>query len=245
MKVFGFCRIIVGLLFLLPLFVSGEEQKQLTLAEAKAAFAKADKALNDAWAAAKKALGESDFAVLQIKQRDWVKYREDLARGANRDNGEPEGKQTAVYLQTAAELTSTRVDWLRSRITNVDESLTGLWSDSFGGTLEIVEEKNRLLFVVQAVRGRTFHTGSLAGVATWNTPLGWFSDKGRNKEKTDETNVAFVSRGSVLEIIGANTSYYHGARAYFDGEYCKVGKLDEKQKAEVTNAAETGAVKEK
>ena len=82
-------------------------------------------------------------------------------------------------------------------------------------------------------------------MASWNTPLGWFSDKGRNKEKPEESNLTFVSRGNVLEIIGANTSYYHGARAYFDGEYCKVGKLDEKQKAEVTKAAESGAVEEK
>lgn len=54
-----------------------------------------------------------------------------------------------------------------------------------------------------------------------------------------------VRRGFVLEIIGANTSHYHGARAYFDGDYCKIGELDAKQKAEVTKSAETGAVDEK
>jgi len=166
-------------------------------------------------------------------------------RGANRDNGEPEGKQSAAYFETAAELTSSRAEWLRSRVKNEDESLTGVWSDSFGGTIEIVQEKERLLFVISVVRGPTFHIGSLAGTARWNTPLGWFSDKGRDKEKTEESNVAFVSRGNVLEIIGANTSYYHGARAYFDGEYCKVAPLDEKKKAEVIKSAEAGAVEEK
>jgi uncharacterized protein YecT (DUF1311 family) len=40
--------------------------------EAKAVFVKADKALNEAWAAAKKALAEPDFAELQGKQRNWM-----------------------------------------------------------------------------------------------------------------------------------------------------------------------------
>jgi len=237
------CSLTVAVMVLPMLLLA--EQKPKTLAEAKAAFTKADKALNEAWAAAKKTLEESEFAALQIKQRDWVKYRDDQARGANRDNGDPETKQTAAYFETAAELTSSRADWLRGRVTNEDESLTGLWIDSFGATLQIVEEKERLLFVVEVVRGPTFHTGSIAGVAAWNAPLGWFSDKGRENDKTEVSNLAFVSRGNVLEIIGANTTHYHGARAYFDGEYCKAGKLDEKTKAEVMKAAEEGAVQDR
>ena len=228
-----------------PWFVWAADEKQPTLAEAKAAFAKADKALNEAWAAAKKALPESEFAELQVKQRDWMKFREDRARGANRENGEPETKQSAAYYEASAELTASRADWVRGRVKNEADSLTGLWIDSFGGTLEIVQEEDRLLFVIEVVRGPTFHTGSLAGVATWNTPLGWFSDKGHEKEKTEESNLVFVSRGNVLEIIGANTSYYHGARAYFDGDYCKVGELDAKRKAEVAKDAEAGAIEEK
>ena len=72
-------RVIVAIVLATPVFVSAEEQTPKTLAEAKAEFAKADKALNEAWAAAKKALPESEFAELQVKQRNWVKYRDDLA----------------------------------------------------------------------------------------------------------------------------------------------------------------------
>lgn len=230
----------------LPLLAAAAEEKPKTLAEAKAEFTKADKALNEAWAAAKKALlEESEFAELQVRQRIWLQYREVQALGANRDNGEPEGKQTVAAFETGAALTRSRADWLRGRIRNEGESLTGLWIDSFGGTLEIVQEKEKLFFVIEVVRGPTFHTGSIAGVATWNSPLGWFSDKGRDKEKTEESNLVFISRGNVLEIVGANTTYYHGARAYFDGEYCKAGELAEKRKTEVKTAAEAGAVEEK
>ena len=227
----------VAVALALPMLVAVAEEKPKTLAEAKAAFTKADKALNEAWTAAKKTLEELEFADLQVKQRNWLKYKEDMSRRANRDNGEPEGKQSATYFETAAALTQSRADWLRGRVKNEDESLTGLWSDSFGGTVEIVQEKERLLFEIEVVRGPTFHTGSIGGVATWNSPLGWFSDKDhRDAEKEEETNLVFVSRGSVLEIVGAQTSYYHGARAYFDGHYCKVGALDEKRKAEIIKA---------
>src|ERR1044071_9537254 len=111
----------VGVLLALPLFAAAAEEKPKTLAEAKAAFTKADKALNEAWAAAKKALGEAEFAELQVKQRDWVKYKEDMSRRANRDSGDPEGKQSATYFETAAALTQSRADWLRGRVKNEDE----------------------------------------------------------------------------------------------------------------------------
>lgn len=228
------------------LFGAQEEPKPKTPAEAKAAFAKADKALNEAWAATKKALPESEFAELQIKQRGWVKYRESQARAANRDNNEPEGKESTVYYEAVTDLTQSRADWLRARIrSDNDNSLTGVWTDSFGGEIEIVQEKDRLLFAIEVVRGPTYHTGGLAGVASWNSPLGWFSDKGRDKEKTHESNLVFIHDGNLLKIIGANTSYYHGARAYFDGDYCKTGVLNEKRKAEVMKAAESGAAEEK
>src|SRR5205085_8590985 len=190
-------KLSAAILLTLTAFAPAKEQKSKSLEEAKAAFAKADKALNEAWAATKKSLAEPDFAELQVKQRDWVKYREDQARGANRDAGEPETKLTAAYYEAATEMTTSRADWLRGRIKNDDESLTGLWTDSFGGTLEIVQEKERLWFEITVVRGPTYHTGSLAGLATWNAPLGWFSDKGRDKEKTEESNLVFAERGTV------------------------------------------------
>lgn len=245
MNAFGVC-LTVTLILAMQVTSPAEEEKPKTLADAKAAFAKADKALNAAWAAAKAALSEPEFAALQMKQRDWVKYRDDGARGEDRNMTDAEAKKSPEYYETAAEMTQSRADWLRGRVKNdTDPVITGVWSDSFGGTLEIVQEKERLHFVLGVVRGPTLHIGSLAGVATWNDPLGWFSDKGREKEKTEETNLAFVRRGFVLEIIGANTSHYHGARAYFDGDYCKVAELDAKQQAEVIKSAESGAVEEK
>ena len=57
-----------------------QEEKKLTPKQAKALFDKADKALNEAWAAAKSALSEDEFNKLKEDQRGWVEYRDYLAR---------------------------------------------------------------------------------------------------------------------------------------------------------------------
>lgn len=236
---------------LIPLFVVlvvlpavAEEQKEPTLAEAKAAFAKADRALNEAWAAIKDALPESTVQELTIRQRAWVEYRDRRARLEASGADEAAARRSPSYFSTAAELTEDRVKWLRGRAKGPGDTLTGSWVDSYGGTLEIVEQENRLLFVLSVVRGHNFNMGSLAGVAAWNESIGWFSDKGRDKDKTDETNLSFIRRDGEIEVTGANTSHYHGAHAYFDGHYCKVASLDEKRKAAVIQAAESGEVPE-
>ena len=218
-----------------------------SLVEAKAAFAKADRALNESWTAIKKALPEKIFTELKTQQRGWLESRDRLAREASpTPKDAAESKRSAAYWQTAASLTETRAQWLRRLADNEDDPLTGLWTDGHGGTLEIVErtEAQRLFFVFHVVRGRALHIGVVAGAALWNTPLGWFSDKGRETDKPEETNLAFIEKERHLEIIGAKTSYYHGAHAYFDGAYYKIAPLDDKGQESVVKAGETGEVPE-
>ena len=68
MSAFKICRASLPIILAASGFVSAAEEKPKTLAEAKAAFAKADRALNEAWTAAKKALPEPEYTELQIKQ---------------------------------------------------------------------------------------------------------------------------------------------------------------------------------
>ena len=222
------------------------EKKEPTLAEAKAAFSKADRALNQAWAAAKAALTGDMLAQVTQSQRDWLHFRDERAARESEQAGEKDPKRSATWHSIAAELTESRAEWLRGRARTVDpdETLTGLWIDSYGGTLSLVQQEERLFFSCEVVRGPTYHTGEISGVATWNQKIGWFSDKGREPDKTEETNIAFTDREGCLELVGANTGHYHGARAYFDGVYCKVGPLDANQQAEIIKAAESGEIDE-
>ena len=219
-------------------------EKPLSREATKALFDKADRALNEAWAAAKKALSEQEFASLKEEQRAWVEYRDELARspvfsGADAQDELP--LDAPEYLQAAAGLEDVRTEWLKGLIHAwSEEGLSGKWSDSYGGSIEIVEKDGRLFFHIECVRGPTSHSGDLSGVAVWNSPIGWFSDKGLDKDKTDETNLSFVLNGKKLQITGANTGYYHGARAYFDGSYVRVKSLSAQEQAAVVKEAKSG-----
>lgn len=226
-----------------------QAQEALTPKQAKAKFEKADKALNEAWAEAKAALGEAEFNKLKESQRAWVKYRDYLARSPLYSGADSQGElalDSPDYLSAAAELEDMRTEWLRALVKDkaAEETLTGVWTDSYGGTLQIVQREGELFFIVECVRGPTSHVGGLSGVAEWNQTIGWYSDEGLDKDKEEVTNLSFTLRDNQLEIIGANTGHYHGARAYFDGSYVKTGGLNAKAQAKVVKAAKSGELPE-
>lgn len=230
-------------------FTVEAQDKKLTAGQAKAFYEKADKALNEAWAAVKAALPESEFTKLKEDQKMWGAYRDHLARSPMYTGAEADGElslDAPEYLEAAAYLAEDRTKWLKGLVREwgTDETLTGIWSDSHGGTAQVVEQDGRLYFIVECVRGTTSHNGSLAGIAAWNRTIGWFSDKGRDPAKEEETNLSFILRDRKLEIIGANTGKYHGVRAYFDGEYVKTGTLGAGQQAKVVKSAQTGELPE-
>jgi uncharacterized protein YecT (DUF1311 family) len=224
------------------------QEKPLNAKAAKTAFEKADRALNEAWAAARQKLPEAEFNKLKDEQRAWVEYRDYLARSPMYTGASAQGElalDAPEYLEAAAGLAEERTTWLQGLMHEwKDETLTGHWTDSYGGSIDVVEREGHLHFVIQCVRGPTSHVGGLSGIAVWNTSIGWYSDKGLDKDKTDETNLSFILRDKKLEITGANTGYYHGARAYFDGSYVKVKALDAKAQAKIVKAAKTGEVPE-
>ncbi|MFA9479719.1 hypothetical protein ACERK3_15640 [Phycisphaerales bacterium AB-hyl4] len=117
----------------------------------------------------------------------------------------------------------------------------GLWTDSNGGTLRVVDRGDTILFDLDVVRGPTEHVGYIAGQAERNRTLARFSDKDlhipEKPEDDAETWLSFIHRGDTLELVGANTLLYHGARAYFDGQYTRVEPLSEVAVEEVEVAA--------
>lgn len=227
----------LGGLLLIPAS-HADDAKKLT---PKAAFAKADAALNAAWTAAKASLSESEFNELREDQRGWLQYRDYLARSpqfTGLTSQEELSLDSPDYLEAATGLTLERVQWLEALARNKEmDSLTGVWMDSRGGQIEIVEGVGSLSFSITCTRGPTSHGGDLAGIAKWNQRIGWFSDNPSSDDPKTVANLAFVLRNKRLEIIGANTLQYHGGRAYFDGTYVKISSLPPARKKEIVQEA--------
>lgn len=205
---------------------------------AKEHFAKADAELNAAWASAKSRFSAERMKEIAAVQREWEGYRDIQADAAQAKAG---GKvKAAAWFEKAAALSLDRAAWLQRAIKNEGEPLTGVWIDGLGGTLEVVEKDGQLYFDLNTVRGPGYDLGMIAGSASWNAPLGWFSDKGRDPEKQDESNLAFIYKDLHLEIISANAEHYHGRRAYLDGRYFKVASLDPETQELVLKAGRSG-----
>jgi len=217
--------------------------EDLTLEQAKTKFTTADKALNQVYARAKTTLAEGDFTDLQQDQREWIAYRDYRSEQvAAFDGGAQEGREklNVEYWSSLAALTEERVTmiegWMKSG--SFAKEWEGVWIDGNGGSLAILEnEEGKFVFTLDVVRGPTYHVGHLGGSAEWLGSTARFTIDAVDGEAA--TWLTFVKRGIKLEVIGENTSPYHGARAYFDGHYVRIAELtDDDRKAILAPAEE-------
>jgi uncharacterized protein YecT (DUF1311 family) len=224
--------------FLVPLSLhSLAPGQEVTLSAAKAAFESADAGLNQVYSEAKKSLQEWVFAELREDQRTWIEYRDYRANEAARYEGRAEeGKESlnVEYWKALSDLSKERVEIIRGwmkwdRFTSAWE---GVWRDGRGGWLRIQQTKpGKFLFSLEVVRGPTYHLGNIGGEATWNGNSARFSiDSGTGE---GETWLTFIKRELKVEVIGENTSEFHGARAYFEGEYLRTSELAEEDRQEL------------
>jgi hypothetical protein len=77
------------------------------------------------------------------------------------------------------------------------------------------------------VRGPTLHTGGLTGVAARKGQVAIYKEEVEPADDRKPCELTFAfSDGHIVKVTGKNTGYYHGARAYLDGTYFKVAKLE-------------------
>lgn len=135
----------------------------------------------------------------------------------------------------AASLTENRIEWLKAWL-KADErkGWSGSYSDSRGGTLQIVVEGGKAWLSLSVVRGPTFHQGEIHGEFRLNGRLGWFETQPEGQdEATWITLVESRDQAGWVTLECENTSYFHGARAYFGGSYMWTGNLSPEEKNEV------------
>ena len=226
------------LLFVVSIGPGGAETPRL--AEAKAAFAKADADLNQAYQEAKGLLPEWLFEELRAGQKEWLEYRDASALSAAVFNGGPEneGRETTApeYWESMTWSTETRTRMIlgwkaKGKDGSGEVPWKGIWTDGYGGWLLIEEilDPRRFRFSIHVVRGPTSHLGGIRGIARRNREAGFFSDEGdadyHNAEDKTETWLFFDKEFGAprIQVRGIHTQPYHGARAYFDGTYTRLG----------------------
>ena|ERR1700686_2111920 len=215
-------------IFVAPL-ARGEDEVA-KLAQAKERFDAADADLNKAFQDVRSKLSGSALTDLRDRQREWLKHRDYMASDQPRQNGfeGSDFKQSPDYWEAMADLTKERAAFLRAAFDRtLPKGITGVYQDSYGGALQLEETAEGVVFSINVVRGPTTHTGGLTGVATRKGSGAVYKEKIEPPEdrKPCEVTFAFVD-GHIVKLTGKNTEYFHGARAYFDGTYFKVAKLD-------------------
>jgi uncharacterized protein YecT (DUF1311 family) len=203
-------------------------------------YREADERLNDVYAQLRAELDEHMFARLREDQREWMERRDSLAAETARlYDGVPRGAEAAspMYWQTMTEMTRVRTRIIAAwRSPFGERGWEGEWIDGYGGTLIIIDDpdsETAFLFELEVVRGATAHTGLISGFARTNDHLARYTDRAAAPDKPEELGETWLSfRREAPQILvgGANTSWYHGARAYFHGRYVRVGDVSEEDR---------------
>ena len=206
------------------------EEEAAKLKQARQRFAAADADLNKTFQEVRGKLRGNALNNLRDRQREWLKHRDYMASDQPRQNGF-EGsdiKQSPDYWEMMADLTEGRTRFLRaSSDPSLPKGIAGLYQDSYGGALQLEETKQGIVFSINVVRGPTTHTGGLTGVAALKGSVAVYREKVEAGEDRKPCELTFAfSDGHLVKVTGKNTEYYHGARAYFDGTYFKVAKLE-------------------
>ena len=219
------------------------QNRKPSLEQAKADYARADKSLNTAWEELQKTPDKRRFESLRWDQRRWIGYRDYFSgEVVMRDYNIPAGKlkQRLEHWQSMTDITRQRLDILRSIISARKKQLelTGIWSDGYGGYLNIVTlGDGKIAFSIDVVRGPTHHLGSLGGLAKQNGDIIRFTDAETKSKGDKETAwLTEIRRADHIEVITANAQPYCGARAYFDGDYYRIGDLRKIQRERMLKA---------
>lgn len=202
-----------------------------TVEQARKTFENTDNLLTAAYKEAGAGLDAAKMAELRQKERDWITYREMLAKSAPYFNGGAQAdspKGTVDYWQTMNEITRERVDFLRAyNAKGLPPGPGGVYSDSYGGTLQIEETKSGLAFTIKTVRGMARNSGSIGGIAQRTGDKAVFKDRPDAGDGRAPCEITFTFiEGHIVKVEEKNGDFYHGFNAGFDGLYYKTGKLE-------------------
>ena len=212
-----------------------------SLEQERARFEAADAQLNAVYADAARELPAGAFEELRLDQRRWLErrdpYAEDVAHLEAGAAGltDPEDEPWFWIARTERTLARSEVlgGWLSYyRGLPAEAGWSGAWADGDGGWLLMLDDGSaHLAFDLFVVRGPTHHLGQLEGVAERIGRSARFATASVWDEAP--TWLTFVAEGPRVRLWAENARWFHGMRAYFDGDYVRVRALTEEERGQL------------
>lgn len=220
-----------------------EHSHSLTLEAEKLSYEQADKALNGAWADVRKQLGEKQFIELRDMQRAWLGYRDLMASAIAGYGADDKPLHCADYLSALASLTRDRTAFLLAWPQASGGTWTGNYQDSFGGSLQLVEQAGVAYFEISTVRGYGMNSGQIAGygaIKSASKVLDGAVEFRAESEESGEVVVRLQRQGMRVRVETENADSFHGHNAYFDGSYVRVGEIANSERTKIIRAGQAG-----
>ncbi|MCB1172043.1 MAG: DUF1311 domain-containing protein [Leptospiraceae bacterium] len=213
-------------------------------------FRAADNRLNKTYQAIKARLSSDLVKSMQTQSRNWIHYKE-YQCGWRSEMEAHQDKDTAVYYECLLGMTQERTAYLQRAFGTRHQpaGLAGEYDDGFGGSLTIKaladnngdavheatkETGPRLIpafvagqrfdFSIAVVRGPTAHLGDLSGQLVIRNGAGFYEEEGECKTDADVEccQLEFRRQGYSIQVLETNCQAWHGARAFFDGDFYRV-----------------------
>jgi uncharacterized protein YecT (DUF1311 family) len=206
------------------------------LAKARSHFEAADAALNKTYKSVCNDLDEEKLAGLRASQRDWLKYRDEIADARSRLAKEISAKRRPDFWESMASLTKERTEYLGAYSgKNIPAGISGEYHDSYGGAVLLEERKDGVAFSIEVVRGHAMNEGSLDGLAIRKGEQAFFKDRIDPADPAEPCEIALTFiEGHIVRVEEKNAGKYQGHNAHFEGLYYKTGPLKEPLKLDVS-----------
>ena len=191
-------------------------------------FAEADRELNAVYKRLYATFETARRKAMQDNSRRWIVYKDELCLESTAINNRltpQQAKNSAEYFACLYDLTVARTAYLKRAFAQegVAPGLAGMYDDGFGGTLTLKPANgDTYAFHIEVVRGPTYHTGDVEGDVHLQTSTATFVQTVDCGEETPCCRLTFSRAPMFIAVEEDNCGMFHGARAYFSGEYRKV-----------------------
>ncbi len=189
-------------------------------------YKEADYELNRVFRAIGEKLPEDHRKEMRESSRAWIQNKEYFC-GFQAELENKKDPKNSGYFACLLDFTKSRATYLRQAFggQEVTPGREGRYDDGLGGRLQLEKKPDdRLEFTIEVVRGPTAHLGEISGDFTLEGAKGRFQTGNCENLAGEQSccKLLFDFRKYHLKITEDNCSEFHGARAYFDGEYRKV-----------------------